>query len=395
MSADDVGASPPARGAESVAPTPAKACPGPRCNGPQGVARLETVPFRPRSGTASGMLRAMESTRRDRTAQRSVLGACAVALVLLATGGAAWGDEGPQAATTAEALFRDGRRLMAEGRYAEACPKFVAAGKLEATTGTALNKGECFERLGKLASAWAGFDEARTLAKRSGEGARADEAARRMALLEPRLSTVLLQAPPGGLPAGSSIRLDGQAVDAAALGTAIPVDAGSHTVEVAGAAGGSWSTTVEVAAEPKTVPVPLQAPVAPADTGVAPQSAWGPQRISGVVIGSAGVASVVVGAVLGVVAILQNKASNAEGNCLTNNPVLCPPHGYDLRVSAGNMADASTATFIAGGVLLVGGGALFFTAPSSSPRSTAGFHGVAVWPTVGAHTSGIALGGRW
>src|SRR5580700_304614 len=139
MSADDVGASPPARGAESVAPTPAKACPGPRCNGPQGVARLETVPFRPRSGTASGMLRAMESTRRDRTAQRSVLGACAVALVLLATGGAAWGDEGPQAATTAEALFRDGRRLMAEGRYAEACPKFVAVWKLAATTGTALN----------------------------------------------------------------------------------------------------------------------------------------------------------------------------------------------------------------------------------------------------------------
>ena len=315
---------------------------------------------------------------------------CTLALAL-AAGSAARGDDSSQASATAEALFRDGRILMEQRRYDEACPKFVAAQKLEATVGTALNKGECFERAGKLASAWAGFDEARALAKRAGEIPRADEAARRMGLLEPRLSKVLIQAPSGGLPAGSVIKLDGQAVDAAALGTAIPVDAGLHRVEVAGPAGASWSTTVEVPADPVTMPVLLQVPVAPPSVGdLAPASAWGALRISGVAIGSAGVVSAIVGAIFGGVAISKKNASNANGHCTAAD--YCDPTGLALRADGLTAGTVSTATLIAGGIAVAGGLTLALTAPSAartSPSVTEGRVGLMVG------MGSVRIEGRW
>ncbi len=54
----------------------------------------------------------------------------------------------------ARALFDEGRQLMAAERYDAACPKFEAARKLAQSTGVLLNLGECYERLGRTASAW-------------------------------------------------------------------------------------------------------------------------------------------------------------------------------------------------------------------------------------------------
>ncbi|MBK7777474.1 MAG: hypothetical protein IPI43_25675 [Sandaracinaceae bacterium] len=73
---------------------------------------------------------------------------------------------GSQAA--AEALFREGRRLMEEGNYDEACPKFEASNRLDVAVGTLLNLGVCWEQGGRLASAWATFLEAAALAARTG-----------------------------------------------------------------------------------------------------------------------------------------------------------------------------------------------------------------------------------
>ena len=56
---------------------------------------------------------------------------------------------------TAEALFTEGRALATSGKCAEAIPKFQASQKLDPGVGTLLNLAECYEQVGKTASAWA------------------------------------------------------------------------------------------------------------------------------------------------------------------------------------------------------------------------------------------------
>ena len=74
----------------------------------------------------------------------------------------------------AEALFNEGRSLVAGGHYSDACPKFEASQQLDPGLGTLLNLAECYEKLGKTASAWAEYREAIPLARASGSKVRQD-----------------------------------------------------------------------------------------------------------------------------------------------------------------------------------------------------------------------------
>src|SRR5262245_38536031 len=68
----------------------------------------------------------------------------------------------------AEALFRGGRTLIKQGNLKAGCDKLEASEKLESSVGTLLNLGDCREKLGKPASAWAAFRKAEAIAKRDG-----------------------------------------------------------------------------------------------------------------------------------------------------------------------------------------------------------------------------------
>src|SRR6187549_3181233 len=69
----------------------------------------------------------------------------------------------------AEALFREGRRLIKEGKLDQGCAKLAASEKLESSVGTLLNLGDCREKLGQTATAWAAFRKAEAMAKRAGD----------------------------------------------------------------------------------------------------------------------------------------------------------------------------------------------------------------------------------
>ena len=121
--------------------------------------------------------------------------ACLVAVVL---GGLVFPSYAHAQSADAEALFRDGRNLIRRGKTAAGCDKLAASERLESSVGTLLNLGDCREKLGKLASAWAAFRKAEAMAKRSGgDDKRRDEAARRAAQLEPRLANLEIDVPHG------------------------------------------------------------------------------------------------------------------------------------------------------------------------------------------------------
>jgi len=100
-------------------------------------------------------------------------------------------------AALAESLFREGKRLSGERKFAEACPKFAESYKLDPGLGTLLNLAICHESEGKPATAWAEFSEASSRAKREGDNDRAQLANEHVRALEPKLAHVSIALAPG------------------------------------------------------------------------------------------------------------------------------------------------------------------------------------------------------
>lgn len=259
----------------------------------------------------------------------------------------------------ADELFAEGRALMAQSKYAEACVKFVESERFEPALGTSLNLGECHERLGQTASAYGAFGEAKRLAALRKDTEREAFAAERRAALEPRLSRIAISIPTN-VP-GVKVLLDGQELGAGAIGAAIPVDPGRHIVSAVAPDKPTFGKELEVGPGPLTVAVEV---VFPGDKPQEP--AWNNVKSAGVVIGAAGLVGVVVGGVFGVTAIVKNNASKDE--CLSGDATKCSLHGVSLRHQAGTFADVSTGTLIAGGALVGLGLGMFFLGGRVAPE---------------------------
>jgi hypothetical protein len=319
-------------------------------------------------------------------------------------------SSGDQAA--AEALFKQGRDLMASGHLAEACPKFAESQRLDPGTGTLLNLATCYERNGQIASAWVTYKEAATAAQQGDQAERVQLARRKAAELETKLSTLTIVVPAAVDRPDLQIKRDGEIIGRPGWGVPIPVDPGAHTVEAAAPGRTPWQgqTTIEGAgaqatlevpalaespAEPAT-PIPTAAPVAPAappssmatpEPGPPPTSHGTAQRVGGIVAGAVGVAGLIVGTTFGTIANSDN--NDAKKNCLVDSA--CNPQGYASSTSAEHAATASTVAFITGGALVAAGLIVYLTAPSSSPRSAR----VGLTPMVATTTGGVALQGGW
>src|SRR5690606_29844380 len=119
---------------------------------------------------------------------------------------------------------------------------FLASHKLAPAIGTLLNLADCYEKNNQLASAWARFHEAIALAQRLGRANRERTARERAERLEPRLIKMTISSRASGI----DVKLDGNAIDPAVLGTPIPVDAGKHTIEASAKGKKPFSTEIEV-----------------------------------------------------------------------------------------------------------------------------------------------------
>src|SRR6185503_16570996 len=95
----------------------------------------------------------------------------------------------------AEALFEEGRKLLAAGEVRAACPKFAESYRLDTALGALLNLSTCHEREGRTATAWSEFRQAETEAASLRDEARRKLAADHAAALEPKLARLVVSAP--------------------------------------------------------------------------------------------------------------------------------------------------------------------------------------------------------
>jgi hypothetical protein len=331
-----------------------------------------------------------------------LLAACLLSLItLLSTTAMAQPSASDKAA--AEALFQQAKKLFDSGDNAQACAKFDASQRLDPAVGTLLYLGDCYEKLGKSASAWASFKEASSLAERTGDK-RKETADIRISALQPRVSYLKVNV--AGGTEGIVVRQNGVDVAAASWGAALPVDAGSYNIEASAPGKQAWSKSVDIAdggstvsvdvpllADPSAAPPPPQpgAPRQPQPAEEQGRAGGSSLVVAGAVIAGVGVIGLVVGGVMGGMAISSNDDSLAE--CRPEDETVCSQAGFDLREDAKTQALVSTIGFIGGGVLLAAGVVMIIVAPSGDADTTG--LTVEVGPTVGSEHAGLTLRGSW
>jgi hypothetical protein len=132
----------------------------------------------------------------------------------------------------AQTLFDEAKQLMTEGHYTAACPKFAESQQADPGLGTQFHLADCWQHVGRLASAWALFRDVESQAHTRGETSRERVAHDRAAALEPFLPRLLILPHQGDPTQGLSIMRDGAEIGREQWGVAVPIDPGTHSVAV-------------------------------------------------------------------------------------------------------------------------------------------------------------------
>lgn len=302
----------------------------------------------------------------------------------------------------AEALFRDGRGLIKAGKLAAGCDKLAASERLESSVGTLLNLGDCREKLGKLASAWAAFRKAEAMARRAGgDDKRKAEAERRARLLEPRLSNLVIRV--AQRVDGLVVRRDDEQVDDAGWNTPLPVDPGTYTITaeapgytpwrtMVSIAGGAARQVVEVPPLVRAAPPPEAATVEPwppprprmVQRTVRAPGIWSATRGISAVVAVAGAAALGTGIYFGVHS--RDLSHQADQRC--PGTVCSDPEGLRLNDQAQTAATRANILYIAGGAALATATVLWFVGAPDE---------IVVTPVASAGSGqlGLAMTGRF
>jgi hypothetical protein len=283
---------------------------------------------------------------------------------------------GQEQAAPAESLFEEGRMLLAQQRYPEACAKLAESQKLDPAVGTLLNLGDCYEKMGKIATAWAVFKEATTLARSGKQPGREKIAAARADALVAKIPRLSISVPHA--PLGLAVQRDGVAVGqtewSGPAASAVTIDPGDHVIVVTAPGKKAWSTKVALSADGKTTAIEVpelepdeladRAPLKPAsDSAVSLEVVnahdRNVQRVIGLATAGAGLVTLIIGIPFGVRAINLNK--DAASECPTNTT--CQGQGGSDAQSAQSSSVLSTILVVGGAGVAVGGAIVYLTAP--------------------------------
>lgn len=258
---------------------------------------------------------------------------------------------GESASERAEQLYEQGKSLAAAGNYASACPLFEESQRLEPAIGTQFNLADCYERVGRRASALALFREVIRVAQMSGKQERQRAAEDRARSLQGNVRRIVITV--DSLLGEQHVRVDGREVGADERTAGIPVDPGTHRIDSDAPMHVAWQTTLDVDAD-GAAPATVRIPPLPA---AATQSQSSPLMPLGIGIAGLGALALGLGALTGLGAAGAKRDAGCDG--------LDCSHGGDatkLR-EAQSSGDLSTVAFVAGGVLVAGGVTIILLAP--------------------------------
>jgi hypothetical protein len=274
------------------------------------------------------------------------------------------------------ALFDEGKQLASQQNFASACPKFEAADRLTHWLGVELNLADCYEHLGRTASAWILFLKAADHADRDHDP-RAAYARSRAQSLAPSLARLTITA---HADTALELRIDHVVVDTDAFGIALPLDPGEHLVEVSAPGRVAFSRRLSLTAG-ATVALeipPLAAPPRPNTPSPAPShhrlARW---------LGGAGGLLAGTSLVLGIDAKLRYDAATHD-HC--DARLACDDVGLDAIRAARRRGNIATVTGIAGVAAIAGAVVIY----ALSPRE----HAVTITPVSTPTSFGLALEGK-
>jgi hypothetical protein len=313
----------------------------------------------------------------------------------------------------AQRLYEEAKTAMAQQDFTSACQKFAESNRLDpATGGTLLNLAVCHEKLGKIATASAEFEDAAQLARHYGRADRERLARDHIEKLRAFVSILTLRVPDEVASiAGLTISIDGVPLGRPAW-DGIPVDPGTHTVRAEAPGKASWSANVTIGAaatKPTVELAPLaDAPVAPPALPAPPAPVLAPSpsatpivasdggvrrgadRTAAFVVGGLGVTGLVVGSVFGITALQLNASSKRNCDAPQGSAAAC---GSDLDGQHASI-DANVSN-VAFGVGIVGLGVaayVLLTAPRAASGSSSNVRIVPAWTDRGGS---VGLQGAW
>ena len=302
--------------------------------------------------------------------KRSLVATAVVSSVLC--GAAVLSAATPEGRAAAKQHQARADELKKQGKLADACAELAEVERLDSKLPTLLELAECTESVGKLVEAEALWAAARERAKKDEKPQSRARAQERLAAVQKRVARLTLQLASNAQ--GAQVLLDDVALDAAALGSALPANPGDHVVVVklaghddakfavkladgenqslplaAGPVGGAKAAAAPLptpvasapaAALPTQVTVDASAPAAPA----APVGWWTAPHKAGVISGLVGLAAIGGGSAL----------------CLTASS------------DSGSRVDSSVTlggvSIVTGSVLLVSGLVLLATSRDEAPQ---------------------------
>ena len=286
----------------------------------------------------------------------------------------------------ADAAYQRGRDLMTQGQTEAACAEFRRSYQLDPQFGSQYNLALCYQKLGKLASAYGELSELAAKDTNPKRRARAHELAAKLAPRLTRLTLIVTDPAPQ-----LTVRRD--RVDITLLvGVTTPVDPGIYVFRAEAPARTPWEQRVDLSAEGATITVEIPAlqPLGKGDDRTAPGLDDGrrtpglaapvrvgraapPQRgTSGrtlIAIGAAGAGAVVIGVGFVFGAQAASLTQDAEEEC-----------GGSLGACTGSLPDAQSMIddardkanlsnlFVGVGVAAVATGAVLWLTRPRAPR---------------------------
>ena len=321
----------------------------------------------------------------------------------------------------AKALFDQAQALIQQEHFAEACPKLQESNRLDPGIGTQFHLANCYERSGRIASAWAAFSEVAAHTRAKGEVERAKVAQQRAEALESRLPRLTVIVPEASKVSGLEIRRNGILVGAAQWGTPVPVDPGEVELtatapgkqalrqtlrleegktsnyslptldldESAAAPAASATTAPQAAAPSATSPV---APASLPHDQPAAKSSNAPWIIA---LAGVGVVGAGLGTAFAVMAKSKYNESLSAGRCDTDNRNLCGSTGVELRNDARTKGDIATVSIIVGGAALAGAGIVWLASGSAEEKYAVSSTRLRAAPAIGPNLAALFVQGRF